>query len=165
MGFEFLLPWTYSFISYFSYLGVFIVSVISSSTLFLPFPLYLVIFLASGLGLNPFLTGIISGVGSALGELSGYFVGAGGRYIVEEKKRKRSKVIKSLANFFERFGFVTIVIAALLPFPFDFIGILSGASAYNIKKFLLATIIGKSIKTLLIAYLGFLIVPYVGLFA
>jgi membrane protein DedA with SNARE-associated domain len=118
----------------------------------------------AGLGLNPFIVGISAGLGSAIGELTGYFLGAGGRHIVE-KKWKRSKRAKWLEKKFNEYGFLTILVAALLPFPFDIIGILSGMSNYNLKKFFIATFIGKSLKTLFIAYSGYfagtILIPYI----
>jgi membrane protein DedA with SNARE-associated domain len=164
MVIESFVPWAQTLIIQFSYVGIFVVSLISTSTLFLPAPLYALIFFASGLGLNPFLTGIVSGVGLGLGELTGYFVGIGGRYVLEEKKRRPSKLIKFFTKFFKKYGFITLVTTAFFPFPFDFVGILSGASKYNIKKFLLATIIGKTMKTLLISYAGFLAIPWAEIF-
>ena len=65
--------------------------------------------------------------------------------------------MKKLNNFFTKYGFWSIVFLAFLPFPFDFIGILAGASNYNIKRFFLATLIGKTIKMLMIAYAGFFV--------
>lgn len=161
---ENLLVWGKEFIINFSYLGIFAISIVSTSTLFLPFPIYVIIFFASGLGLNPLLVGIVAGVGSALGEFTGYFIGVGGRYIIREHEKKTPKAVRFFTKFFKKYGFVTIVITSFLPFPFDFIGILSGMSRYKIKKFFLATALGKCIKTILIAYAGVLSLPFITVF-
>ncbi|MEM5801845.1 MAG: VTT domain-containing protein [Candidatus Aenigmatarchaeota archaeon] len=149
-----ILTWAHQFLIEFSYFGVFLLSLISTSTIFLPLPLYAITFVVTSLGLNPFIVGFASGLGSAIGELTGYFLGAGGRHVVEEKK-KLPKWFRWLEKHFHRFGFLTILITALLPFPFDVVGILAGASNYNLKKFFLATFIGKTIKTILIAFSGY----------
>ena len=154
-------------IAQFSYLGIFLISIASTSTIFFPLPLYAVIFLAAGLGLNPFLVGVVAGVGSAFGELTGYLVGAGGKQLFGKKIRnfpKKHRTLEKFKELFLRFGFPIIIVTAFLPFPFDFIGILSGTTNYNVKKFLTATIIGKIAKTLLIAYAGALALPYIGIF-
>ena len=62
----------------------------------------------------------------------------------------------------ERHGAFSIVILfAMTPLPHDVIGILCGVINYNIKKFFLATLIGKVIMNLFIAWGGFLGVNWV----
>lgn len=114
------------------------------------------------MGLNPILVGIVSGLGSGFGELTGYLVGAGSRSLMEEKKVKKRwrKIEKLFKALFNSYGFLVIVIAAFLPFPFDFVGVLSGVGKYDIKKFILATSIGKVSKCLIIAYAGYFTLPY-----
>jgi len=143
----------------FSYLGIFLASLISTSTIFLPAPIYLIIFASPSFGLNPIAVSIVSGLGAALGELSGYFIGLGGREIIQEK-RKKSRIVRKFTKYFGKFGFLVIVITAAIPFPFDVIGILAGVSRYDVKKFLIATFIGKTIKSLLIVYAGYASIPY-----
>ncbi|TAL48305.1 hypothetical protein EPN87_00820 [archaeon] len=155
-----VLPFLQGLVISFSYLGLFLAGLISSSTIILPLPLYGLVFFAVGLGLNPWLASLAAGAGSALGELTGYFLGRGGHAVIQ-KKYRRSKFMAGSMKFFRRFGFVTIIATAFLPFPFDFIGILSGISRYDMKKFLLATFIGKTAKILLIAYAGYVASPYV----
>jgi len=135
------------------YLGLFLAGLVSSSTIFIPAPLYLIVFLSKPLHLNPVLASIAAGTGSAIGELTGYLVGLGGSVLIKKKTR-------SLVRFFKRYGFAAIAVTAFLPFPFDVVGILSGLSKYDVKKFLLATAIGKIAKCLLIAYTGSLITSY-----
>jgi membrane protein YqaA with SNARE-associated domain len=153
--------WANQLIIEFSYLGIFIISVISSSTIFLPFPIYVVIFFAPGIGLNPLLVGLVAGIGSAVGELTGYFIGLGGEKAIEHKEKKQPKLVKFFENLFKKYGFPVIVITAFIPFPFDIIGILSGLAEYDIKKFFIAVAIGKILKTTLIAYAGFIGLPYI----
>jgi len=134
------------------YLGIFIVSLISTSTLFLPFPLYSIISVSTFLGMNPLLVSFISGLGMTIGEFTGYLVGSGSERLISKKHKK---LIKNFEKFFKKFGFLTISLAAFLPFPFDIVGILAGMGKYNIKRFFLATFVGKFLKALLIAYAGF----------
>jgi membrane protein YqaA with SNARE-associated domain len=164
MVLEILLPWIKKFIVDFSYIAIFSVSAVSSSTIFIPFPIYLVIFFASGLGLNPLVTGIAAGIGSAVGELTGYFIGAGGRYLAEEKKKTLSSYLLKFGKIFKKYGFATIIVTSFLPFPFDIVGILSGIGKYDIKKFFIGTAIGKTLRMLLIAYSGHLLIPYAEVF-
>ena len=52
-----------------------------------------------------------------------------------------------------------IFLAALFPFPFDIVGMMSGAAKYSLKKFFIATFLGKCLKCLLIAYAGYFVLP------
>jgi len=159
LGETFLL-WSKNLIVHFSYLAIFAVSAIGTSTIFLPFPSYvIIIFFAIGMGLNPFVIGIVAGLGSAVGELTGYLIGMGGEKVIEEKK-KEPRIIKYFTRLFKKFGFPIIFITALIPFPFDVVGIIAGMSGYEIKKFFVATAIGKIIKSLLIAYGLYVAIPY-----
>lgn len=152
--------WSKDLIIHFSYLAIFLVSAIGTSTIFLPFPSYvLIILFAVGMGMNPLIVGAVAGLGSAVGELTGYLVGMGGVKVIEEKK-KEPKFIKYFTRLFKKFGFPIVVVTALIPFPFDVIGIIAGMSGYEIKKFFIATATGKIIKSLLIAYGLYLAIPY-----
>jgi len=153
--------WSRFFLVNFSYLGVFIISLIGTSTIFLPFPSYIIIALAAGLGLNPFLVGVAAGLGSAFGELTGYFIGVGGEKVIEKKTKKEPRLVKKFMQLFRRYGFPIIVVTAAIPFPFDAIGIVCGAINYDVKKFLIATAIGKIIKCLLVAYAGLFAVSFI----
>lgn len=154
MVFESFPVWAYELIVQSSYFGVFLITAIANSTIFIGIAglTYAVIILAVGLGLNPLLVGILAGLGSATGELIGYLVGFGGTVVIEKYERKTPRIVKKLMGFFKNIGFLLILIAAALPVPFDFIGILSGMSKYDIRKFYIATIIGRIIRSLLIAY-------------
>ena len=88
----------------------------------------------------------------ALGELTSYFIGLGGNNLMKEKYKK---AVKRFEKFFKKYGFISIVVTAFIPFPFDIVGISAGIARYDIKKFLLAVFIGRFFKALLLALLGF----------
>ena len=145
----------------FSYLGIFLTGAIATSTILIPFPIDIAIFFTPALGLHPLLVSIAAGTGAAVGELTGYYIGVGGSTI---KTVRKSRVAKFFIKFFNKAGFITLLVAAFIPFPFDILGILAGVSKYDVKKFLLATVIGKTLKALVITYTGYFLLPYVGLF-
>ena len=58
----------------FGYFGVFLVSLISALTVIIPIP-YTLLLYALGSTLDPVLLALSSGLGSALGEVSGYGLG------------------------------------------------------------------------------------------
>ncbi len=131
------------------YLGIFVASMIGSASIFFPLPSFMLI-PVTAIFLNPFLVGFFAAVGATIGELTGYAVGYSGNKIFLKKKYSRFE------KWFEKQKvFLLIIIFAATPLPFDIIGLLCGASKYNIKKFLLATFIGKLIISILLAFMGF----------
>jgi membrane protein YqaA with SNARE-associated domain len=145
------LQWSDYIIQTFGYLGVFIVSAVSSATIFLPVPGFLFILAASPF-LNPWILGIVAGAGMAVGELTGYVVGRGGNKAL---KKKDKKWLKMGENWFKKGrGFLFIVIFAATPLPDDITGIVGGMFSYDWRRFLLASFIGKAIMNLLLAFAG-----------
>jgi len=134
------------------YFGVFLSSLISSSTVFIPLPIYIpIISISTQLGFNPILVSLLASLGSAIGEFLSYLIGSG----IKQIEGKRYERLKKLENFFKKFGGISILIFAILPLPFDLVGILAGLSRYDVKRFFIYTIIGKFFKMLLIYYLSF----------
>ncbi|MBU5537270.1 MAG: VTT domain-containing protein [Candidatus Aenigmatarchaeota archaeon] len=145
-----------------SYFAVFLASFVSSASILvpiLPIPTYLPVIVGVGIGLNPFIVGILGGIGSTLGELFGYFTGLGGSAAIEKFEKRTPKFLKKFEKFYSKIGFWIVLVFAFIPFPFDIIGVLSGASKYDFRKFLLALSIGRTLRTLVIAYGGFYIIP------
>ncbi len=146
------IQWSQGIVFTFGYFGVFIIGFIGTATVILPTPAFLAVFVAGSV-LNPWLVGIISGLGMAIGELTGYGFGIVGKKIVEKKHKKWLKRAK---GWFEKHGaFWVIVLFAVTPLPDDVIGILAGMLRYDIKKFFLASFIGKTAISITLAWAGF----------
>lgn len=141
-----------------NYVAIFIISFIGSSGIFfpiLPFPSYIPLLIGVGTGLNPLFVGLIATSGSILGDLIGYLVGMGGSATIEKFEKKTPKFLKRFERFYSNIGFWVVLIFAFLPLPFDIVGVLSGASKYNFRRFLLALALGRTARTLLIAFGGY----------
>lgn len=133
----------------YGYLGIFVINLLGAATIAIPTPALLATFVGGSI-YNPLLVGLISGIANTLGELTGYLAGIGTTVIINEDKR-----FKKVARWMKINGFVTITILALIPNPFfDLSGIISGMTGYSVKKFLLATFIGKTLRFIAISYLG-----------
>jgi membrane protein YqaA with SNARE-associated domain len=131
------------------YPGIFLVSLLGNATIILPAPSLALVF-AMGSALPPVLVGLAAGVGEALGELTGYAAGFGGRAIIENQK-----AYDRLANWMERRGSVTVFVLSLIPNPFfDLAGIAAGTLRYPLWRFLLFCWLGKTCKTTLVAWAG-----------
>lgn len=133
----------------FGYLGIFLISVLGNSTVIIPAPVILTAFVGGSI-FNPFLVGIITAAGATIGELTGFMAGYGGQAIIPKGKN-----YEKIEGWMKKSGFLTIFILAVIPNPlFDLAGMVSGVTKYPLKKFLLATFLGKSIKFLAFALLG-----------
>lgn len=145
------LIWAQNMITSFGYLGIFIVALIGTASLFLPtFPLSALIVLAVALKLNPVVLALCAGFGSATGELVGYGVGAGSKKFLLEKYDKKIKKVEKM--FLKYKGGFTIAFFSFLPIvPFDLMGMFSGTIGYSIKKFYMFCFIGKTLRYLTIA--------------
>jgi membrane protein YqaA with SNARE-associated domain len=131
------------------YAGIFLVSLLSNATLILPVPSPLLVF-SMGSALPFFLVGLSAGVGEALGELTGYALGVGGRAVIEKRD-----TYERLQRWMQRRGALTILVLSIIPNPvFDLAGIAAGSLRYPLWRFLLFCWLGKTIKSTAIAWLG-----------
>jgi membrane protein YqaA with SNARE-associated domain len=131
------------------YAGIFLVSLLSNATLILPVPSPLLVF-SMGSALPFFLVGLSAGVGEALGELTGYALGVGGRAVIEKRE-----TYERLQRWMQRRGALTILVLSIIPNPvFDLAGIAAGSLRYPLWRFLLFCWLGKTIKSTAIAWLG-----------
>lgn len=131
--------------------GVFLIGFLSSFMLFIPSPAFIVVFLLGSV-INPLALGIAAGLGSALGEFTSYYAGYGVHLVA---KKYRKKFLETEKLFQKYKAPVIIFVFSALPLPFDIVGIFCGAVRYPVKKFFLATLAGKLVKFLIIAYAGF----------
>jgi len=138
-------------LGHWGYVGAFLVSLVASATIVLPAP-GLAIIIAMSPSLNPIALGIVAGVGSAFGELTGYAAGAGGGALIPFERQAQFERVRQLTR---QYGAFILAILAALPFPlFDFAGIVAGALRMRIFRFLLAVAVGKSIKYIILIMLG-----------
>jgi membrane protein YqaA with SNARE-associated domain len=131
------------------YPGIFLVSLLSNSTLILPVPGVLFTS-AMGAIFNPYWVALAAGSGATLGELSGYLVGFSGQGVVENKKW-----YDRINNWMLKYGDVTIFLLALIPNPlFDVAGMAAGVLKMPMWRFLLWVWLGKCLKMLAFALGG-----------
>jgi membrane protein YqaA with SNARE-associated domain len=131
------------------YSGIFVVSLLSSATIVLPAPSLALVF-AMGSALPPVLVGLAAGIGEALGELTGYAAGFGGRAIIDDQSR-----FQRLQSWMRAHGGITIFVLSVIPNPiFDLAGIAAGSVHYPPWRFLLFCWLGKTIKTIIVAWAG-----------
>ena len=133
----------------YGYIGVFIISMLTSSSIVVPVPGWILI-ATMGAILNPILVGIISGIGGTLGEITGYLFGYGGRLAIEHVG-----IYSRMVGWMRRWGSLTIFVLALIPNPlFDIAGAIAGLLRFPLWKFFLVGAAGRIPKHILFAYIG-----------
>ncbi len=132
------------------YTGAFVINLVGSASIVIPVPGLAAVCAAAApaVGLNVVALGLVGGIGSTIGELTGYLAGYGGQSFVQ-----RSRHYQRVHNLVIRRGALALFVLAALPTPlFDVAGIASGSLGYPIRRFLLWVFLGKVIKFIGIAY-------------
>ena len=134
----------------YGYAAVFLVGLVSNATLIFPIPGLAVSSVLGGV-FNPWIVGLVGGLGQALGELTGYMAGYSGQTWVDG-----SPTYDRLMHWMQRYGVLTIFALALIPNPiFDLGGIAAGALRFPLWKFLVSCIAGKVVKNVVFALAGY----------
>lgn len=131
------------------YFGIFLTSLIGNASIALPIPSLFFTFVGGGT-FNWVIVGLVSGIGEALGESTGYLAGYGGSAIIENRR-----LYNRMHHWMEKYGGLTIFVLSVVPNPIiDLAGIAAGASRFGYFKFLVYCWAGKTIKTLIFAFAG-----------
>lgn len=134
----------------YGYLGVFLLVLLSSATIVLPSPAVGVALAAGKAGLNPWAVGGLSGIAAGLGEITGYLAGLGGNALAE-----RSRFYPRVERWVREWGLLTIFVLAVIPSPiFDLAGIAAGAMRVPFLRFLIACMLGKTVRFVMLAWIG-----------
>ncbi len=144
-----------SLVNSYGLIGIFLASLIANATLFLVVPIDAVILLVSSANIfNPFLVALMAALGAAIGESTGYFVGRGGRSVVEKKFHDKLDKIDYLSDRLSKWGFGFIVLMSFVPLLFDLISVIAGMLQYDLKKFYPAVFLGRFFRYSLLAFFG-----------
>ncbi len=131
--------------------GIFLINLIGSATLFLPAP-GIASVVAGGSIYPPLLVALVASLGASVGDMVGYLLGTSSKHILLENKDGH---LKTLMFYFKKYGAPVIVLLAFFPNPFfDAIGIVAGVLGYPVKKFFLWMFVGRLLRNILLAYVG-----------
>jgi membrane protein YqaA with SNARE-associated domain len=138
------------------YLGIFFIAMAGSATIVLPTPSSVAIFggavvLDPVLGIPaPIMVGLVAGLGDAIGEFSGYGLGYAGTDLLRQRK-----IYRTFEGWMHRNGALTIFALSTFPNPlFDLAGAAAGGARMPPIRFFLATLAGKIVKDIFLAYGG-----------
>ena len=144
--------WLKDFAVQYSYFGIFVISLLGATSIFVPIPYTIVIFILGGLQtFDPLWIAVAAGLGSAVGEFSGYLIGMGGRKVISDRYKKR---MDFLVKLFKKYGPIAIFVFALTPLPDDLLFIPLGVIRYSLLRAFIPALLGKFFSNLIIAYSG-----------
>jgi membrane protein DedA with SNARE-associated domain len=150
-----------------SYAGVFLANFLSTATVFIPVPGLLAIgqaLIVSGAEVHePWLIGLVGGIGMGLGETTAYVSGVVGSEAARQTKPRAprwlqpalDRLIRWVSWLMANYGLPTLFVLSVIPDPiFEFAGLTAGATRLDFRKFLCVVVAGNCIRGLLLAYLG-----------
>ena len=133
-------------------LGIFLINLIGSSTIFLPAPAIASV-LAGGVVYPPLLVGLVAATGASLGDMLGYFLGRSGTHMLLNHTERAW--MKWLHNVFTKFADIIVFLFAFIPNPiFDAVGIIAGISEFPPLRFFFVMFLGRLARNILLAFLG-----------
>ncbi len=125
----------------------FVIYGVTSASIIVPVPGMAALVVMSG-DLNPWMLAGVAGVGGALGELFGYWLGTQGRGALA-----RSRALAMVQARMERYGGAVIFTFAAVPvLPMDAAAMVAGSTGYPVTKFLVFMAMGKAV--LLVSVFG-----------
>jgi membrane protein YqaA with SNARE-associated domain len=133
----------------YGYLGVFVLTLLSSASIVLPSPA-LATAIVAGATLNFWLVGLVAGVAAGLGETTGYVAGYSGSRLAMD-----SRWYPRVESWVRRWGALTVLVLAAVPSPLiDLAGIAAGTLRMPYRVYLVACILGKVVRFIPLAWLG-----------
>ena len=136
-----------------AYLVVFVTTLVSNASIFVPVPIFVAIMIAAASKWDPIIIALIASIAGTLGEITGYYAGYLGKKIIVSET---TPGYEKLVGWMKRYGPLAIFLLSLQPIlPFDIAGLIAGASRIPLWKFLLPCWAGKFPKYIVICYFGF----------
>ena len=148
----------------YGYAGAFFISLLAGATYVAPVPATPVIFALGAVlrpsfapYLGPVFIGLAAGAGETIGGVTTYLTGYGGGTILDKIKTGALKgVYLRLLHWMERRGSWVIFILSITLNPLFYpAAITAGATHYNLRKFIFLSLIGKIIKSTMVAAVGY----------
>ena len=145
------------------YLGLFLISLLAGSPIPIPTPSMILTFTLGSL-LNPVLVGIVSGLGNAIGYALIYTTGRGGVHLLPSFNVSDSGIGRFLRKIRmsrmldapNQTGVVAVFLLSIYPNPVLTPMVLGmGATRFSFTKFFLACWAGKTVMSMLLAFLGY----------
>ncbi|RLI34553.1 hypothetical protein DRO53_03275 [Candidatus Bathyarchaeota archaeon] len=125
-------------------LGVFAVSFIGASSIFIPIPYHVLIFwIGANTHYNIYLLVAAAGLGSALGEMVGYLAGYAAKKVFSEQRRRRLDAMLRVLLRHKKIWPLLIFFFALTPLPDDVLFVPLGLIQFGFARSFIPCLAGK----------------------
>jgi len=133
--------------------ALFLIAFAESSFFPIP-PDVLLIALAISIPTRAFHFALVATIGSLIGGIAGYGIGmfgydSIGRPIVEFYHGQ--EIMKAIKERYDEYGFWGVLVAAITPLPYKIFTISSGMFSFDFFQFMIASIIGRSVRFFAVA--------------
>lgn len=135
-----------------AYLTVFVTSLSANLTLVVLVPFAASFMIAAATAWNPLLVALAASIGGTIGELSSYYVGRLGKKVAIAENLTWFRRVEGWTQKYGMWGIVFMSIQPVI--PFDIAGLIAGAAKMPVPKYLLATLIGRFPKYIVVTYAG-----------
>ena len=120
----------------FGYFGIFVFNLFGPGSLLIP---------SLARHFNIYFLALVSATGMAINDCISWFIGAYGNELIP----RSSKVVR-LEKGINRYGVYALFFWALIPFPYDLIGVIAGYLGISFTKFLIPTFLGRFLRFIFI---------------
>lgn len=136
----------------FGLLGLFFNGMFSS---FIPIPTELTISALLLRGINPLDVFLVSTVGSIIGGYIAYYIGYKARLLKKLRKTPERENEKKSIGLMTKYGWFTMIfLSPWIPILGDVISIIAGTKQYDIRRYAIAMMTGKTLKAAVIVFFG-----------
>ncbi len=126
------------------YTSIWFIAFIGAALVFAPVGALGAVCVTVAVDLDPFMVALVAASAEAVGELTGYLAGMGGKAIFD-----RNKFYLRFKNLFSRYASLCLFLGSIIPNPFfDFLGVAAGSILFPVKRFVLIVFAGKTLKFL-----------------
>jgi len=134
-----------------AYLALFLIAAIGGLHVFTAGTFFTTLFAFAAMGLNPFLLGILGGIGITIGDSLFFFFGRHGRAVVPARiERLMEKMRKKLERFHTNtIPLFVFLYAGFTPFPNEFATITVGLAGAKYQQIVIPLLAGNIILTTL----------------
>ncbi len=137
-------------ISKWGYVGCFLINVFATGTFVVPGMGAVITFTLGGV-LHPTVVGVVAGLGEATGAVGAYLTGYGGRGLLLS-----SQMEQRFSGLMQRHGSKAMFLMAVLINPIYYpFAVWMGVLRVHMGKFFFLTLLGRTLKNLLLAYVGY----------
>ena len=136
-------------------LFIFVLSLVSNSIPFIAVPYLYVLFVISSVSMysldQAIVITLVSALGAALGKLVIYFLSRSFRILLSRESKENIEIFKEALS---KGIFFAVLIFAMTPLPDDVVNIPTGLVGFNVLKYFIAVIIGKTVLTFFVVIFG-----------